>query len=116
MKLINTVILLLGLMVMNCNAEEAANHLTKSQVDTLPKISDSSATELSQSFPKATGTVKLKVSLSAEGQIKSIEIYNSTNAKLNKLAKKLISKRKFDPAMESGKPVGADFIVPVVFI
>lgn len=64
----------------------------------------------------AGGTVRVKVSVAADGSVAQLELVESSgNRQLDRAALEALHRWTFRPAMHNGQPASADVVVPIVF-
>jgi len=64
---------------------------------------------------KIEGTVRLKIIVMRDGQIKDPKVVNSLSEALDKRSIDAVSQWKFEPATKDGKPVATQFDVECTF-
>lgn len=63
-----------------------------------------------------SGTVHLRVQVSAQGEALQVEIKHSSGfARLDNCAQETVSRWRFVPARKGGSPVDSWVVVPIVF-
>ena len=64
----------------------------------------------------AGGTVRVKVSVAADGSVDRLDLAESSgNRHLDRAAMEAVRRWRFQPAIRAGQPVAADVVVPIVF-
>ncbi len=61
------------------------------------------------------GTVRLRIVVTAEGQVRDLRVAKSLSEALDKRAIEAVSRWKFDPATKDGKPVAIQIDVECTF-